>query len=74
MSEMAQKDQTPDLDDYFARKDKKKGKSKKLTLGEELAKRIEDTSKASQSQSIKKIDHLPIQDDGANVDEVIMSM
>ncbi|KAG4073787.1 hypothetical protein HA402_001011 [Bradysia odoriphaga] len=38
-----------DLDDFFAKKDRKKGKSKKLTPSEELARKIEDTSKPSQS-------------------------
>lgn len=60
-----------DLDDFFAKKDRKKGKSKKLTSNEELASKI-DTSKPSQSQTAKKRDILPGQedDDGINVDEV----
>lgn len=34
-----------DLDDFFAKKDKKKSKSKKFaTSGEELAKKLEDTT------------------------------
>lgn len=35
-----------DLDDFFAKKDKKKSKgSKKFATAEELAKKLEDTSK-----------------------------
>lgn len=59
-----------DLDDFFAKKDRKKGKSKKLTPSEELARKIEDTSKPS--QSAKKRDCLPGQedDDGIIAEEV----
>lgn len=58
------------LDDFFAKKDRKKGKSKKLTPSEELARKIEDTSKPS--LSAKKRDILPGQedDDGVIVEEV----
>ncbi|KAJ6643204.1 Protein CDV3 like [Pseudolycoriella hygida] len=54
-----------DLDDFFAKKDRKKGKSKKITATEELARKIEDTSKPS--QSLKKRDYLPGQDDNGSV-------
>lgn len=56
------------LDDFFAKKDRKKGKSKKLTPNEELARKIEDTSKPS--QSTKKRDCILGQDDddGTNVE------
>lgn len=36
-----------DLDDFFAKKDKKKSKTKKFLTAEELAKQLEDTSKRS---------------------------
>lgn len=36
-----------DLDDFFAKKDKKKSKGKKFATAEELAKKLEDTSKKS---------------------------
>ncbi len=61
-----------DLDDFFAKKDRKKGKSKKLTPSEELARKIEDTSKPS--QSAKKRDCTPGQEDedGVVAEEVIV--
>jgi len=64
------------LDDFFAKKDRKKGKSKKLTPTEELAKRIEDTSKPSQSQTTKKREYLSgstgqEEDDVITVDETV---
>uniref|UniRef100_A0A182K6D2 Protein CDV3 homolog n=1 Tax=Anopheles christyi TaxID=43041 RepID=A0A182K6D2_9DIPT len=34
-----------DLDDFFAKKDKKKGKAKKFVTAEEIAKQLDDTSK-----------------------------
>uniref|UniRef100_A0A182YIA0 Uncharacterized protein n=1 Tax=Anopheles stephensi TaxID=30069 RepID=A0A182YIA0_ANOST len=34
-----------DLDDFFAKKDKKKGKAKKFGTAEEIAKKLDDTSK-----------------------------
>lgn len=40
-----------DLDDFFAKKDKKKGKAKKFTSSE-LAKKLEDNSK--KVESLKK--------------------
>jgi len=63
-----------DLDDFFAKKDRKKGKSKKTTPSEELARKIEDTSKPSQSQSTKKREFVPgslgqDDDDGVIVEE-----
>lgn len=54
-----------DLDDFFAKKDRKKGKSKKLTPSEELARKIEDTSKPSQSAKKPGQDD----DDGVIVEE-----
>jgi len=48
-----------DLDDFFAKKDRKRGKSKKPTPSEELARKVEDTSKPSQNQLTKKRDNLP---------------
>lgn len=59
-----------DLDDFFAKKDRKKGKSKKLTPSEELARKIEDTSKPS--QSAKKIGQ--DDDDGVIVEEPHVSV
>lgn len=56
------------LDDFFAKKDRKKGKSKKLTPSEELARKIEDTSKPS--LSAKKRDIVPGQEDEEIVEEV----
>lgn len=59
-----------DLDDFFAKKDRKKGKSKKTTTSEELARKIEDTSKPS--QSTKKLGQED--DDGVNAEEVNVSV
>lgn len=63
-----------DLDDFFAKKDRKKGKSKKVTPSEELARKIEDTSKPS--QSTKKRELLPGQedDDSTIAEQVIVSV
>lgn len=46
-----------DLDDFFAKKDKKKGKSKKYLSSEELVKQLEQTAKESeQSKKPAKIE------------------
>lgn len=37
-----------DLDDFFAKKDKKKGKSKKFLSSEELVKQLEQTAKENE--------------------------
>lgn len=39
-----------DLDDFFAKKDKKKSKVKKFTTADDLVKKLEDTSKKSDSK------------------------
>ena len=44
-----------DLDDFFAKKDKKKSKTKKFSTSEELAKKLEDTSKKTESKPRKEI-------------------
>lgn len=36
-----------DLDDFFAKKDRKKSKSKKFATADELAKKLEDTKQKS---------------------------
>jgi len=42
-----------DLDNFFAKKDKKKGKKgKKFTTGDEINKRLEDTEKKSEKSII----------------------
>jgi acyl-ACP thioesterase len=43
-----------DLDDFFAKKDKKKSKTKKFTTPEEIVKRLEDTSKKNDVKPRKK--------------------
>lgn len=47
-----------DLDDFFAKKDKKKGKTKKFLSSEELVKQLEQTAKemAAEKQKPAKID------------------
>ncbi|CAG0891272.1 unnamed protein product [Darwinula stevensoni] len=42
-----------DLDDFFAKKDKKKGKGKKFTTSEEIAKKLEESGK-KQEKVVKK--------------------
>ncbi|XP_055547702.1 protein CDV3 homolog [Wyeomyia smithii] len=44
-----------DLDDFFAKKDRKKSKTKKFATAEELAKRIEDTSKKNTEVNKRKV-------------------
>lgn len=43
-----------DLDDFFAKKDKKKGKAKKFVTAEEIAKQLDDTSKKAVESKMKK--------------------
>lgn len=47
-----------DLDDFFAKKDKKKGKTKKYISSEELVKQLEQSAKemAAEKQKPAKID------------------
>ena len=50
-----------DLDDFFAKKDKKKSKTKKFLTPEEVVKKLEDTSKkveqqAQASKPLRKVD------------------
>lgn len=42
-----------DLDDFFAKKDKKKGKPKKFVTAEEIAKQLDDTSKKAVESKMK---------------------
>ncbi|XP_055643474.1 protein CDV3 homolog [Toxorhynchites rutilus septentrionalis] len=44
-----------DLDDFFAKKDRKKSKTKKFATAEELAKRIEDTAKKATETKPRKV-------------------
>ncbi|XP_058447839.1 protein CDV3 homolog [Malaya genurostris] len=44
-----------DLDDFFAKKDRKKSKTKKFATAEELAKSIEDTSKKTTEAKPRKV-------------------
>lgn len=43
-----------DLDDFFAKKDRKKSKGKKFATTEEVAKKLEDTSKKSEKPQKKE--------------------
>lgn len=46
-----------DLDDFFAKKDKKKGKTKKFLSSEELAKQLEQSAKErEQNKNLSKKD------------------
>lgn len=42
-----------DLDDFFAKKDRKKAKGKKFTTTDEIAKKLEETGKRSEKIKIK---------------------
>lgn len=50
-----------DLDDFFAKKDKKKGKAKKFGTAEEIAKQLDDTSKKVVESKMKL---RPVDSDG----------
>lgn len=55
-----------DLDDFFAKKDRKKSKGKKYATTEEVAKKLEDTSKKPEKQ-VKKERTQEGEEDGTNV-------
>lgn len=46
-----------DLDDFFAKKDRKKSKGKKFTTADEIAKKLEETGK--RTEKIKKEKPIP---------------
>ncbi|XP_046986558.1 protein CDV3 homolog [Schistocerca americana] len=56
-----------DLDDFFAKKDRKKSKGKKFTTTDEIAKKLEDAGK--KSEKVKK--PMPLQQIGTDGDENI---
>lgn len=43
-----------DLDDFFAKKDRKKSKGKKFTTTEEIAKKLEETGKRNERSKPKE--------------------
>lgn len=43
-----------DLDDFFAKKDRKKAKGKKFTTTEEIAKKLEETGKKAEKPKPKE--------------------
>lgn len=43
-----------DLDDFFAKKDKKKSKGKKFSTADEIAKKLEETGKKSEKSKKEK--------------------
>ena len=43
-----------DLDDFFAKKDRKKAKGKKFTTTEEIAKKLEETGKRVEKPKLKE--------------------
>lgn len=43
-----------DLDDFFAKKDRKKAKGKKFTTTEEIAKKLEETGKRVEKIKLKE--------------------
>lgn len=55
-----------DLDDFFAKKDRKKGKSKKFATPDELAKKLEDTTKKAEIKVRKEPQ--PAQSDGVEAE------
>ncbi|KAL1140729.1 hypothetical protein AAG570_000659 [Ranatra chinensis] len=56
-----------DLDDFFAKKDRKKAKSKKFTTADEIAKKLEDTGR--RSEKLKKDKSLSSQSTGQETNE-----
>lgn len=44
-----------DLDDFFAKKDKKKSKGKKFATADEIAKKLEETGKKTEKSKKEKI-------------------
>lgn len=58
-----------DLDDFFAKKDRKRNKnSKKFSTTEEVAKKLEDNAKKTE---IKKKPERPVDGDEPNTPEVV---
>lgn len=55
-----------DLDDFFAKKDKKKSKGKKFATADEIAKKLEESGKRNEKT---KKDKLQSQSTGQEVDE-----
>lgn len=51
-SELSEKTNMADLDDFFAKKDKKKGKTKKFLSSEELVKQLSE--QAAKEKELKK--------------------
>lgn len=67
-----------DLDDFFAKKDRKKSKTKKFATSDELAKKLEDTTKKCELLKRKETTQLPsTQSDAAveieSADQVIVA-
>ncbi|XP_034951423.1 protein CDV3 homolog [Chelonus insularis] len=52
-----------DLDDFFAKKDRKKSKGKKFTTTEEIAKKLEETEKRMEKMKLKEKAVNPEEDD-----------
>lgn len=57
-----------DLDDFFAKKDRKKSKSKKFLTNEELAKKLEDTTRKTETKPRKE---RPIDSDEPDTEDVV---
>lgn len=61
-----------DLDDFFAKKDKKKAKGKKFLTADQIAKKLEETGKkAEKTRKEKEKTTLPSQTGGQEGDEQI---
>lgn len=57
-----------DLDDFFAKKDRKKAKGKKFTTADEIAKKLEETGKKIEKTKKDKV-VLPLQTSGQGEEE-----
>lgn len=57
-----------DLDDFFAKKDRKKAKGKKFTTADEIAKKLEETGKKTEKTKKEKAG-LPSQISGQGEEE-----
>lgn len=59
-----------DLDDFFAKKDRKKSKGKKFATADEIAKKLEETGRRSEKLKKDKLQTLQDLDEQGNAVQV----
>lgn len=59
------------LDDFFAKKDKKKSKGKKFCTADEIAKKLEETGKKTEKSKKEKILQSSTGQDGEEIGTII---